>query len=122
MEKTSIANIGHGHSEWLESLDFYKQELGTLKERLTEIGGKNTGHDVALQLEQYENRFKVQRDNIDRLRHNIKENRNALSRQVQENSAGYVERELEGATTVALLGTGSVGGPYTFAWTPVTVD
>lgn len=35
---------------------------------------------------------------------------------------GYVERELEGATTVALLGTGSVGGPYTFAWTPVTVD
>jgi hypothetical protein len=94
MEQTSISHIGHEHSEWLRSLDFYKQELGMLKERLTEIGGKNTGHDVAVQLEQYENRFKVQRDNIDRLRHNIKENRNAISREVQDNKAGYFERDL----------------------------
>lgn len=92
MEQTTMSQVGNEHSEWLRSLDFYKQELGMLKQRLTEIGGRDKNHDVALQLEQYENRFKVQRDNIDRLRHSIKENRNALSK--QDERAGYVHQDL----------------------------
>jgi hypothetical protein len=89
METQSISNIGTEHSDWLQSLEVYKQELGTLKDRLTQIGSRDLGHEVAIQLEQYENRFKVQRDNIDRLRHNIKENRNAFKQ-----AAGYTERDL----------------------------
>jgi predicted nucleic acid-binding Zn-ribbon protein len=81
MNETSINNVAREHTNWLSSLESYKQELGKLKQRLTEIGGKIMGHDAALQLEQYENRFRVQQDNIDRLRHNIKENRNGFNRQ-----------------------------------------
>lgn len=35
---------------------------------------------------------------------------------------GIVEGDLDGATTVVLLGTGAIGGPYTFAWTVVPQD
>lgn len=68
---------GFEHSQWLSSLDSYKEELGTLRGRLTEIGRQEISHDAAIELEQFENRFRVQRDNIDRLRHDIKQNRNA---------------------------------------------
>lgn len=71
---------GYEHSEWLRSLDSYKEELGTLRDRLTAIGGQDISHEAAIALEQFENRFRVQRDNIDRLRHNIKENRNVFRR------------------------------------------
>lgn len=94
MNKISVSHIGHAQNEWLRSLDFYKQELKILRDRLTEISGKNTGHGVALEVEQYENRFKVQQDNIDRLRHDIKEHVHELSQEVQNNRAGYVERDL----------------------------
>jgi hypothetical protein len=94
MSKTSINHIGHAHNDWLRSLDFYKQELTVLRDRLTEIGGKNMAREVSLEVEQYENRFKVQQDNIDRLRHDIRENVHSLSTQAQENKAGYVERDL----------------------------
>jgi len=87
MNETSTSNVAREHTNWLSSLDSYKQELGKLKQRLTEIGGKIAGHDAALQVEQYENRFRVQQDNIDRLRHNIKENRNGFNRQ-SEDAAG----------------------------------
>jgi hypothetical protein len=78
---------GYDHSQWLRSLDSYKEELGTLKERLTQIGGQELSHEAAIALEQFENRFRVQRDNIDRLRHNIKENRNVFRRFAGEQSA-----------------------------------
>jgi chromosome segregation ATPase len=91
MSETSINNVAREHTNWLNSLESYKQELGKLKQRLTEIGGKIMGHDAALQIEQYENRFRVQQDNIDRLRHNIKENRNGFNRQSEDAAGGPQE-------------------------------
>ncbi|MBS1615371.1 MAG: hypothetical protein JST06_04550 [Bacteroidetes bacterium] len=76
MEQTSMGAEGFEHSQWLSSLDQYKEELGSLKGRLTEISRQNISHEAAIELEQFENRFRVQRDNIDRLRHDIKQNRN----------------------------------------------
>ncbi len=80
MEQTSMSLEGYEHSEWLHSLDSYKEELGVLRDRLTELGKRDMGHEAAISLEQFENRFRLQRDNIDRLRHNIKQNRNAFRR------------------------------------------
>jgi hypothetical protein len=95
MEQTSIGQDGYEHSEWLRSLEGYKEELGTLKDRLTEIGGQSISQEAAIALEQFENRFRVQRDNIDRLRHNIKEHRNVLRNIASEHAPGAGERYTE---------------------------
>jgi hypothetical protein len=94
MSKISISHIGHAQQYWLRSLDFYKQELGVLKDRLTEIGGKNTSKDIGAQVEHFENRMAVQRDQIDNLIHNINGDVAAMSTQAkQNNGAGYVDQQ-----------------------------
>ena len=93
MKKTSIAHAGNEHSDWLRSLDFYKTEIGFLKERLTEIAGKNTGKDVEKLIEHYENQFNLQTTNIDTLRNTIDKNLEIMGEEAQ-NTNGYVDKEL----------------------------
>ena len=91
--KVSITHISNEHNDWLRSLDFYKQEIGILKNRLEEVAGKNTENTVAAQIEHFQNQFIIQTDNIDTLRHNINENLSKISTQA-EAGVGYVEKEL----------------------------
>lgn len=79
------------HTMWLSALDFYKQELTIMKERLTEIAGKYTSKEVAAEVEHFENQIKVQNENIDQLHHKINKNLHAVAVGVQENNAGYVD-------------------------------
>jgi len=94
MQKENISTMGHEHSSWLSALDFYKQELNTMKERLTEIAGKNTDKELAANIEHYENQFKIQDDNIDNLHHDINVTLSKSANQAKNNSAGYVDAEL----------------------------
>ncbi len=91
LPKISISHLGNAHSDWLRALDFYKLETVILKERLTEIAGKNTGAEVMKEVEHFENQFKIQGDNIDRLRHEIHVNLASISREAQRSSAGYID-------------------------------
>lgn len=93
MSKTSITHLDNEHNDWLRALDFYKQECGILKERLTEVAGKNTGEEVGKMSEQFESRIKIQVTNIDMLRHNINENLHNISEDAK-NSAGHVGQQL----------------------------
>lgn len=94
MTKEHISNMSAEHTEWLAALGFYKQELGIMKERLTEIAGKNTHKEVAAQLEHYENQIKVQNEHIDQLKHDIHDTLAKSAAQVQENNAGYIDGAL----------------------------
>lgn len=94
MDKISITHVNNAHNDWLRALDFYKQEISILKKRLTEIGGKNTGAEVLKEVEQYENKFKVQIDNIDRLNHDIRQNISNVENQLKEGNAGYIDKVL----------------------------
>jgi len=91
MEKISIAHLGNAHSDWLRGLDFYKQEIKILKSRLTEIAGKNSGQDVMVEVERYENQFEIQAENIHRLTHDIKSNVKVAGRESQNSGAGYID-------------------------------
>ncbi len=53
--QTSIKHLTNEHNDWLRGLSFYKDELQILKNRLTEIGGKNTGSEAVSMLNHYEN-------------------------------------------------------------------
>ena len=92
--KISITHLGNSHSDWLRSLDFYKHELGILKQRLTEVAGKNSGHEVMAKVEHFENQFMVQQENIDQLSHDIRVNLDAISKAAEESAAGYIEGDL----------------------------
>ncbi len=94
MEKISIAHVSNAHSDWLRALNFYKDEIGILKNRLTEIAGKNTSREVLRDVEHFENQFKLQKDNIQVLSHDIKQNVKSIKKQAEESSAGYIDGEL----------------------------
>ena len=94
MEKVGIRHVRNTHSDWLRGLEFYKQELEILKSRLTEIAGKNTGIDVLKQVEHFENIFKIQANNIDRLRHDINLNIQSIAVQAETSKAGYIDNIL----------------------------
>ena len=94
MKKVNIAHVNNEHSYWLRSLNFYKTEISILKGILTEIAKKNTGTDVMKNVEHFENQFKVQTDNIDRLSHNIHANLDRISSQAHDSNAGYIDAAL----------------------------
>ncbi|MBX9784597.1 MAG: hypothetical protein K2X48_15005 [Chitinophagaceae bacterium] len=73
MSFVTAASCGIEHHEWLKAIDFYDQELDILEKRLAEIINKNTGTDAMAGAGHFQNQFIVQRNNIDELRHAIRE-------------------------------------------------
>ena len=101
MKKVNISHVSNQHNYWLRSLNFYKTEISILKGILTEIAGKNSGTDVLKEVEHFENQFKIQNINIDRLSHEIHVNIDGISKQAQQHNAGYIDEALQ-VTHIAL--------------------
>lgn len=72
MKKISIDHFNNRHNELLRALNFYKQEVGILRDRLTEIAGRNTANEVLKQVEHFENQFRIQSNNINKLKNDIR--------------------------------------------------
>ena len=70
---TTVAHCGNDHSAWLKSIDFYKGEFALMDRRLLEIAAKNTGAAVMLQVAHFQNQFIIQRNNMDELKHLVRE-------------------------------------------------
>ena len=94
MKKVSITHMDNAHSDWLRAFDFYKGELGILKDRLTEIAGKNTDNELMHKVEHYENQISVQSDNIDRIAHDIRRNIASAGSELKHSPAGYIDASL----------------------------
>ena len=94
MKKINITHVNNEHNYWLRSLNFYKTEISILKGILTEIAGKNSGAEVMKEVEHFENQFKIQIENIDKLSHNIHANLEKISKQSQQSNAGYIDADL----------------------------
>ena len=73
MSFTNIAQVNTEHTEWIKGLEFYKDEIHILENRLIEIASKNSTFEARQGMEHFQNQFVVQRNNIDELRHKIKE-------------------------------------------------
>lgn len=94
MNKISVSFFNNAHNDWLRALDFYKQEIGILKNRLTEIAGRNTETEVLKQVEHFENQLKIQSENIDQLKHEINLNVSAAGKSLQASNMPYIESSL----------------------------
>jgi len=75
------------HSQWLENLKFYEDEVVILKSRISEIAAKNTSSDVLKEVEHFQNQLIIQKNEIDELRHSIKDHETYIENTVAHNPA-----------------------------------
>ncbi|MGL6269794.1 MAG: hypothetical protein ACRC2O_17800 [Chitinophagaceae bacterium] len=80
MSFTNIAKVNTEHTEWIKGLAFYKDEIHILENRLLEVATKNTAFETRQGIEHFQNQFVVQRNNIDELKHKIKEHMSAFTK------------------------------------------
>jgi len=73
----------------------YKDQLKKFEERLAHISAKNPDKEVKIQVEKFQNRFLIQRNEIDYFRHDIKQQENELELEEQTAPIVSVERTLE---------------------------
>jgi hypothetical protein len=70
------------HSEWLNGLDFYKEDILILEKRLLELASRKGNFDMSRGIEHFQNQFLIQRNTIDELRHSIREHVSNFGRMV----------------------------------------
>ncbi|PZR25508.1 MAG: hypothetical protein DI535_17620 [Citrobacter freundii] len=83
MTYTDINKIGISLNERLDTLEFYKDDLDILDNRLLEISRKNTGNEVLQRVEHFQNQFDLQRQNISDLQHKIRSATHSCSEDVK---------------------------------------
>jgi len=71
MTYSRITHLSTDHNVWLKSLDFYKEEIGTMKRKLQEFADGNPSTHSMRQVEHFQNQFIVQRNNLDVLKHDL---------------------------------------------------
>ena len=86
MSFTTVAHCGTDHATWLKTIAFYEGEFDILKERLLEIAQKNTGAAIMAQVEHFQNQFIIQRNNMDELKHRVREHDLLVSADAQQHS------------------------------------
>lgn len=79
-----ISRMTGEHNDWLRALEFYKEELEILKNRLSEVSTMYSKEEVKADVEHYQNQFIIQRNNIDELTHSINEHANHMNQNVQD--------------------------------------
>jgi hypothetical protein len=83
------------NQDWLKRLDFYKEDLSILRERLDEVTSKNNHVDFLKSVEHFQNQFIIQRNHIDELAHQIKVNENILVALIEDNPIAVDHRKVE---------------------------
>jgi hypothetical protein len=69
--KTSLHALHHQDSDWLRELEFYKTEISILVPRLEDVIKNNTGQEITAQVEHFQNKFILLREQIDTLHHDV---------------------------------------------------
>jgi hypothetical protein len=86
MKKINIKHIQNLSEEALRGLDFYKEEMTILQERLEELTKDNTHKEVLINVEHFQNQLIIQRNNIDELRHAIRTHLGTIAQQLEKSS------------------------------------
>ncbi len=80
---------------WINTLDFYEQEISILKGRLDELAQKNTSKEVMQQIEHFQNQFIIQRNNLDNILHAVKINEADLIATIESNPTAADHKKVE---------------------------
>lgn len=94
----STASIYSQHEEniqWVNKLQFYRDELQILNGRLEEITAKNNQPEVLKEVEHFQNQWIIQRNNIDEILHKVNENERSLQEEINSNPVAVDHRKME---------------------------
>jgi predicted RNA-binding protein len=91
----SIYNQHHENTEWLNKLSFYTDEVKIMTGRLEEIAAKNNTSEVLAHVEHFQNQLIIQKNNIDEIRHAVKQNENQLEAEIKSNPVAVDHRSME---------------------------
>lgn len=94
-EKSFIYDQHQENQDWLKRLDFYKEEIQILRERLEELTRKNTDAEFLKSVEHFQNQFLIQRNHIDELSHDIRLNEGKLVHEILHNPVAVDHRKVE---------------------------
>ena len=93
--KTSIYSQHYEHTEWLNVLSFYTDDIKIMQKRIEEIAKKNTNHETMAQVEHFQNQLIIQQKNIDDMRKHIQKDEKILVAKVNENIVAVDHRKIE---------------------------
>lgn len=84
MLAVSLSNFFHKEcKEWNERLDFFINEVDSFSKRIAEVVNANTAIEVLSQAEHFQNKFIIEKENIDILKHEVKVHMEAISSEMQ---------------------------------------
>ncbi|MGZ4054738.1 MAG: hypothetical protein ACXVPY_10940 [Bacteroidia bacterium] len=79
-----IDELHFEHQLWTSEAKFYADELKIYQKRLDEIASKNTKEDVRKQIEHFQNKFTIQKEQLDILNHEVNEHEQWLAKYSKE--------------------------------------
>ena len=82
--KDTLAHLHLICEDWKRELEFFKNEIAYLRKRLEEIASKNTAKDILVEVEHYENKFRIMGIHVDELRHDVNLKNEALLKEATE--------------------------------------
>jgi uncharacterized protein (DUF342 family) len=101
--KTATIEISHfDHPAWIAKLKSYKNEIGVLERRLSELASRCQKPNEFARVEHFQNQFIVQKSNVNDILHNIKmDNKEYQYEQISHSPSNVTSRLREHSMDLA---------------------
>lgn len=90
-----LTELHQDHKEWLNILSFYEDDIENMKKRLEEVASKNTDREMHAWTERFQNKFIIQQEQIDILKHEINNHETVIVKNVEDNPVASDRRKLD---------------------------
>lgn len=95
MEQKYVYDLHAENVEWLKQAGFYKDELTILGKRIAEVASRNTSKEIQTQIEHFQNQLIIQKNQLDYLQHNIKQQENEVEENIRQNPTAVDRRKMD---------------------------
>jgi hypothetical protein len=95
MEQKYVFDLHAENIEWLNNAGFFKDQQTILTNRLQEVASKNTAKAIQVQVEHFQNKLMLQRNQLDYLVHNIKQQENEVQATINANPTASDHRKMD---------------------------
>lgn len=93
MFKTAlISDLHRTNREWLNLINFYRDEIRVMEKRMGEIASKNTGKEVLANLEHFQNQVIIQKAHLDDMQGDIVQLEDIISDEIKKNQTAADHR------------------------------
>jgi hypothetical protein len=93
--KVGLYELHEEHKEWIQKLNFYKDDINIFEKRLQELVSKNTKEEATKEIEHFQNQFIIQKNNIDTIKHIITVDEDEIQKEVNKNLVAVDHRKVE---------------------------